>query len=391
MRLWTTTTWVLCVSGLLMACDDSSTFTDPCQAIECSYHGQCVIVGGNPYCQCDPGYRPEGYECIPIQVEDPCQGVTCSNHGHCEVQNGSPVCICDDGYQPLGLQCIEPLEDMVVLAEGQTEPAEIAIDDGWVYWTAHAMVGSISRVPKEGGEVEVIVAPVVMPAHLYTDGIKVYFTSENRVLSAPVAGGEPTELYSHLGLQTMATDGRYVYVAYRDWQDIIVRVPVGGGDPFEISTRNANISRMVTDGQGLFWTEYKASSEETWLYRSPVTGGEAIELCVMPERPSGLYADRDFVFWSEHTRDRISAYDLIDAHWLEFAPNQDEPTAISSDETYAYWANTGRGTIAKKRKRSGEVHVEIAANQVHPSDIEVDETYLFWCNPWSGSIVRALK
>jgi hypothetical protein len=379
MRLWIATTCAL-LSWSLLACEDAPVFTDPCQAIDCSQHGQCVIVGGNPYCQCETGYRPEGYECIPVEVEDPCQDVTCSNHGHCEVVNGSPTCVCDDGYEPLGLQCIEPLQDMLVLAEGQTEPSEIAIDDQWVYWTAHVQDGMVSRVSKDGGTVEVVVSGVSMPADLYTDGINVYFRAGDDVMSAPVGGGEAKVLYNHLGLQSMACDGRYVYTSYRDWQDIIVRVPVGGGDPYEIMTRNANISRLTCDSQGLYWTEYKASNQETWLNRTPLPGGGVDELCLMPERPAGLYADADFVYWSEQNRDRISAYDLIDAHWLEFAPTQDDPSAITSDEKYTYWANTGQGTLVKKVKRpgdSGSIHVEIAANQVHPSDLAVDDNYLF--------------
>ena len=37
---------------------------DSCEGITCSAHGQCALVGGEPTCACEEGYRPEGLNCL---------------------------------------------------------------------------------------------------------------------------------------------------------------------------------------------------------------------------------------------------------------------------------------------------------------------------------------
>ena len=48
--------------------DDYYTTVCPCQGVACSDHGTCEAVDGEPTCDCDEGYEPDGLECIPIEV-----------------------------------------------------------------------------------------------------------------------------------------------------------------------------------------------------------------------------------------------------------------------------------------------------------------------------------
>ena len=41
-------------------------YHDPCKPISCSYHGQCVVKNGAPYCDCFQGYRQNGLDCVKI-------------------------------------------------------------------------------------------------------------------------------------------------------------------------------------------------------------------------------------------------------------------------------------------------------------------------------------
>lgn len=41
---------------------------DPCVGVGCSGHGQCVAIGGNPTCSCDPGFQPSGTQCTPVMA-----------------------------------------------------------------------------------------------------------------------------------------------------------------------------------------------------------------------------------------------------------------------------------------------------------------------------------
>ena len=72
-------------------CDSSMT---------CSGHGTCVVVGGEPVCECDDGYVRDRRQCV-----DPCEGISCSGHGTCVAEGVYKRCECDDGYQAVGLSC----------------------------------------------------------------------------------------------------------------------------------------------------------------------------------------------------------------------------------------------------------------------------------------------
>jgi hypothetical protein len=92
---------------------------DPCSGVTCSFHGLCEVRRDVARCNCDSGYQETAdLLCIEIQIDDtdtqntdppdPCQGVNCSFNGECVVENGQPACNCDLGYEPAGnLQCVQ--------------------------------------------------------------------------------------------------------------------------------------------------------------------------------------------------------------------------------------------------------------------------------------------
>ncbi|KIG13090.1 Alkaline phosphatase [Enhygromyxa salina] len=45
--------------------------SDPCADVDCSGHGDCVVVAGEATCACDPGYLPDALECIACPFVDP--------------------------------------------------------------------------------------------------------------------------------------------------------------------------------------------------------------------------------------------------------------------------------------------------------------------------------
>jgi hypothetical protein len=51
--------------------------TDPCKGIDCSGHGSCVLLDGEPLCMCDSGYHAAGLACV--ENRGNCEGVKCDN------------------------------------------------------------------------------------------------------------------------------------------------------------------------------------------------------------------------------------------------------------------------------------------------------------------------
>lgn len=98
------------VMGCLLGCNSE----DPlCGSAYCAEHGVCLVVSGQPACQCDRGFVADGLACI----TDPCSGTTCV-FGTCQTEGGRALCACEmgytgetcercaEGYHEEGLQCL---------------------------------------------------------------------------------------------------------------------------------------------------------------------------------------------------------------------------------------------------------------------------------------------
>lgn len=71
----------------------------------------------------------------------------------------------------------------------------LAVDDGYVYWASLGLGGSISRVSKSGGDVEVLFKGVSHPRSVAVDATHVYFTAQGEGTVSRIAKtGGPREL-----------------------------------------------------------------------------------------------------------------------------------------------------------------------------------------------------
>ena len=55
--------------ALLTACGGKSGDSDPCEGVNCSGHGTCMVVGGSAACDCDPGYKAVGLSCVEVEED----------------------------------------------------------------------------------------------------------------------------------------------------------------------------------------------------------------------------------------------------------------------------------------------------------------------------------
>jgi hypothetical protein len=107
------------------------------------------------------------------------------------------------------------------LASGETSVAGLAVDADHVYWSTAA--GSIKRVPKAGGVVQVV-STGKQPGPVAVDGASVFWSAvsagplgEDQVQSAPVTGGTAAVVYDETNnsatppVQDLLLDGPYVY------------------------------------------------------------------------------------------------------------------------------------------------------------------------------------
>jgi hypothetical protein len=116
-----------CADGYTRGEDDGCAPLGPCAQFDCGSHGVCDARSGQAVCRCDPGWAgtvcdgcAAGYVLDPVDgcslMEDRCTTTSCSGHGWCDDSSGSVVCSCLEGYQ--GLRCDRCGQGFHLVAEG---------------------------------------------------------------------------------------------------------------------------------------------------------------------------------------------------------------------------------------------------------------------------------
>ena len=80
---------------------------ETCDGVDCSGHGECVLLSGKAACSCEPGYAGEncdrcavGYQLTrsgDCELGSECRERFCSGQGSCEIRGDEIICDCDTG------------------------------------------------------------------------------------------------------------------------------------------------------------------------------------------------------------------------------------------------------------------------------------------------------
>jgi hypothetical protein len=154
-------------------------------------------------------------------------------------------------------------ETTLTLADYAGQPAYIAVDESYVYWSDSS--GTVFKVAQTGGDV-IALAQGSEPQGIALDQAYVYFTDPGRgaVLRVPKAGGDTETIAA--GQDTpvqIAVDGDFVY--WTNTPDLglgaVMRAnKTGGAAPVQLATgKSANDHRgpwaLAIDDNAIYWTE----------------------------------------------------------------------------------------------------------------------------------------
>lgn len=299
-------------------------------------------------------------------------------------------------------------DDVVELAQVDDRvfkgPRSIAVDGTHVFWTnvgsdgfSGVLPGSVTRVPLEGGPVEVLVdlgQDGRAALGLAVDATTIFFTAGGGFVSpddgayhAPLNGGAPTQIAEAAISLAMAIDATHVYWGANEnvtecCPGVVRRMPKGGGDVEHVATGPSIITDMALDGTHVYWT----TSESGAVLRAALGGSEVVELATGLAEPSSLALGGDSVY--------VVASGGIsgDGNALVRVPKEGGAPevlvegvlvrAVATDEEHLYWA--GYEMLQKIPLAGGDPVV--LATEVHlPTDLVVDATHVYVADgPWAA-------
>jgi hypothetical protein len=205
-------------------------------------------------------------------------------------------------------------EGVVVLATAP-EAWGLALDEGYVYFTANTQEGSVQRVPTSGGAAAMIAAGELFPYAVAASNGKVFWATlgdaPSHLIMADDTGDNSQEIATgeSYGIFSLSADATNVY--YSTNLNVVYTLPVAGGSAVKLSGGpfNSAIVDMVRRDENLYWTNQgvgvfqQTQPETAELKRADVAGMYAPTALVnrLDYPLFQVAVDADGVFFNDET------------------------------------------------------------------------------------------
>jgi hypothetical protein len=280
-----------------------------------------------------------------------------------------------------------------VLAGATASPTAIAVDRTHVYWASApggCGEGTIRRIPKCGGPVEVLADDEPNPRAIALDDDRVYYydaCGSGLLRSVPKDGG-PVQTYTISVMDSgraLAVGGDQIY--FSDYG--LLRIPKTGGMQAVIESDHY-VYAVAADARGVFWGGPARASSSYVVYAYHPGDTEPTVLTRPDDLSNHLTIDDDFVYY--FARSNI---------WrVPRGGGEATPVVVSRvghrmavDESSVYWtygfSGSGGYTVYKAPKAGGGEAVEIGSGDGAYVDIAVDERCVYLADLY-GDEVRSL-
>jgi hypothetical protein len=186
---------------------------------------------------------------------------------------------------------------------------------------------------------------------------------------------------------SMVFDGTFVYWSSNDG---LMKAPLAGGPVLPVSDAAVSPGRgLATDGTYLYFGDTVTDT----IQRMPLSGGSAATIASGQTDPNALTLDSGEVFWT--TSDSVRKAPASGGAPVNLASGQLEPggwgaAGILVDATSVYWVNEGQSASANgsimKVGRNGTGLVALATGITNPRDLAADATYLYFADTSYDSV-----
>ncbi len=234
------------------------------------------------------------------------------------------------------------------VADGQAEPARLAVFDGNVYWT-NAGDGTIGVAPVNGAEAPTMIASDQMrPGRISVDETGVYWTDEDAgtVMHVGLDGSALATIADGQGLPSGIAlgDGVVVWAAAGATGAAIHRAALDGSEAMILATDPGWAPQDVAVRDGFV---YWADAGSRAVMRIPVSGGEPELIAEHLVTPRGIAVDDARVAWTSFDDRGAVGVASLDGASLCIIEGQRLPFGIASNGVELVWARTRSGEIAR--------------------------------------------
>lgn len=257
-------------------------------------------------------------------------------------------------------------------------PTALAVDSTDVYFTSGYLtsgnVGAVSKVPKGGGQVTVLVAGLDQPYGIAVDSTDVYWVDGTGVHKVGLDGGAVTTLASGSNGGSIAIDATDVYWVAGSWAQgdntILNKTPKSGGTTITLEVEPSPISSIAVDSTEVYWIE-----ESGTVNQASVTGGAVTTLASSSSAYDIAIDGSNVYFTISNYPGALEKVPIGGGTVTVLASGLTYPGALVVDSTNLYWVDE---TTLKTMSLNGGAITVLASNLYYPSDVTVDAANVYW-------------
>jgi hypothetical protein len=241
-----------------------------------------------------------------------------------------------------------------MLATGQDRPHDIALDDTHVYW-ANAGDGSIARVAKTGGAVEMLASDQVDTQTIAVDDEYVYWGAGGGVNRAPSSGGVATRVYVPSSIDALALSDNYIVVLHTaDGAIAKIGTEFFNFAEYPVKSQMAPVG-LAADASRYYWTN---QGDGTMWWGNLTSSVPPVSLLVDADAgPARLSLDATSVFWVGQADGTIRKVPKGGGAATVLSTSASGGSFVASAGSHVYFTNDDSGAVLASPKIPGETVV----------------------------------